>query len=427
MKNRRLLIALSFLLGCFITISCKKDTTDPNYSESKYVLMTLGDRESGNKSGYVTAFSSFPTGTVSNVGPGTLEGEGMGGWRVHGDMIFKMFTTASYSQGIEKLKVSKNGTVTVDKIISPKDPTEASKYNGTGNFVIESATSGYYWDASEPYRIQKFNPTTMENTGSMDFEEKVKERVTPDVAFAAIGQKFLALKGGKLFANLTYAKVKQQTSQIGFFDDLYTDVYIAVIDLATGSWESTTSIENTGSIAYINENQMYDFDDNGDLYIVTQGVHERGLGGKSKIARIKANETSVDKTWELNFSDFRAEDNGKFVNVFAKNGRLIVTLNTVTLSGGPTGNINSEDIWEFYSIDVDVPTTYNKIEGIPVGTNPGAAMLASEVDGNVYLRGASLNSGNGYYEYDYATNSATLAFSVNEGGALSGFHKVSAH
>lgn len=266
----------------------------------------------------------------------------------------------------------------------------------------------------------------MENTGSMDFEEKVKERVTPDVAFAAIGQKFLAIKGGKLFANITYAKDRQATSQIGFFDDLYSDVYIAVIDLATGNWESVTTIENTGSIAYINENHMYDFDDNGDLYIVTQGTHISGLGGKSKIARIKANETAVDKTWEMNFADFRAEDNGKFVNVFAKNGRLLITLNTVTLTGGGSGNINTADIWEFYSVDVNNPTTYNKIEGIPVGTNPGAAMLASEVDGKVYLRGASLNSGNGYYEYDYSTNSASLAFSVDVGGAVSGFHKVKA-
>ncbi len=418
---------LLLVLVCLAAISCKKDNNDnPNYSEHKYVLITLSDRVSGNKAGYISAFSTFPEGTISNVGAGSLEGEGMGGWRTYGDMIFKMFSTASNSQGIEKIKVAKDGTVTVDKTITPKDPTEASKYNGNGNLVIENATSGYYWDASEPYKIQKFNPTTMENTGSMDFEEKVKERVTPDVAFAAIGQKFLAIKGGKLFANLTYAKVKQATSQIGFFDDLYSDVYIAVIDLATGNWESVTTIENTGSIAYINENHMYDFDDNGDLYIVTQGTHINGLGGKSKIARIKANETAVDKTWEMHFSDFRPEDNGKFVNVFAKNGRLLITLNTVTLTGGGSGNINAADIWEFYSVDVNSPTTYNKIGGIPVGTNPGAAMLASEVDGKVYLRGASLNSGNGYYEYDYSTNSASLVFSVEVGGAVSGFYKVKA-
>src|SRR5690606_33119957 len=137
--------------------------------------------------------------------------------------------------------------------------------------------------------------------------------------------------------------------------------------------------------------------------------------------RIKAGETEIDPDWEMNFSDFRAADDGKFVNVFAKNGRLIVTLNTETLVGGPNGNINSEDIWKFYSVDVDNPTQYNEIEGIPVGTNPGAAMLASEVDGKVFLRGSSHASGNGYYIYDFDSNSAELAFSVDVGGAVSGF------
>lgn len=417
---------LGLLAGSLTLSSCGDDGPNPQQEAGdKYVVLTMSDRDARTKPGYITAFDEFPTETISNVGANSLEGEGMGGWRVYDNMIFKMFTTASNSQGIEKLKIAEDGTVTVDRIISAKNSTEASKYNGTGNLVIDNATSGYYWDASEPYKIQQFNPTTMQNTGSWDFEEKVKERETPDVAFAAIGQKFLAIKGGKLFANLTYAKVKPQESQIGFFDDLYTDIFIAVIDLATGTWESVTRIEDTGSIAYINENYMYDFDTNGDLYIVTQGTHINGLGGKSKIARIKASETEVDKDWELKFSDFRAADNGKFVGVFAKNGRLIFTLNTEGLTPGGSGNINNADIWEFYSLDVTAPTVYNKIEGIPVGTNPGAAMAVSEVDGKLYLRGSQVNGKNGYYEYDPATNSATLAFEVNVGGAVSGFTKIS--
>src|SRR5690606_28254675 len=107
-------------------------------------------------------------------------------------------------------------------------------------------------------------------------------------------------------------------SQVGFFDDFYSDVYIAVIDIATGNYEKTITIEDAGSIAYINENHMYDFDSNGDLYIVTQGTHPQGLGSNSKIVRIKAEATDIDNTWSLKFSDFRAEDNGKFVGVFAK-------------------------------------------------------------------------------------------------------------
>jgi len=273
-------------------------------------------------------------------------------------------------------------------------------------------------------KIQRFNPTTMSKTGSLDFTSVINERGAGESAIQlrAIGQKLLAIKNGKLFANITYAT--GTTQQQGQWDDFFPDVYIAVIDVATGAHEKTIKIEDTGSIAYINDNPMYDFDTNGDLYIVCQG--RSAAGGKSKIVRIKASETDIDNTWVSNFSDFRAEDNGKFVNVFAKDGRLIVTLNTTSLiAGGPTSNINSEDIWKFYSIDVNAPNTFNAITGIPVGLNPGAAMAVTEVDGKTLLRGATKNSdNNGYYEYNPSTNSATELFKINEGGVATGFTKI---
>src|SRR3546814_20821482 len=90
----------------------------------------------------------------------------MGGWRTYGNNIYKMFRTEDYVQGIEKINVAADGTVTSGAFISSKDPAAAAKYFGTGNFVIQDDNLGYYWDAAEPYKIQKFNPTTMVNTKS---------------------------------------------------------------------------------------------------------------------------------------------------------------------------------------------------------------------------------------------------------------------
>lgn len=426
MKSINKFAAILLMVTGMLGAACKKDsdtpTPDPQAKE-KYVLITLADRVSGTKAGFISTFDSYPTGTVSNASAGSLEGQGMGGWRVYNNMIFKMFRTSDYATGIEKINILADGTVQSGTFIASKDAAAAAKYFGTGNLVIENETSGYYWDAAEPTKIQKFNPTTMANTGSIDVSAAINERGVDinAITFRAVGQKLLAIKNGKLYASLTYAT--SPTSQIGFFDDYYPDVYIAVINLATGTFEKSIKIEDTGSLAYINENQMYDFDTNGDLYIVTQG--RSSLGGKSKIVRIKANETDIDKTWELKFTDFRAADNGKFVGVFAKNGRLILTLNTETLTGGGAGNINSADIWKFYSIDVnDASKTFKEITGMPVGTNPGAAMAAVEVDGKVLLRGSNKSGQNGYYEYNFANNSAALSFSVNVGGAVSGFHKI---
>ena len=83
---------------------------------------------------------------------------------------------------------------------------------------------------------------------------------------------------------------------------------------------------------------MYDFDSNGDLYIVTQGLS--ATGGKSKISRIKAGETDIDADWSLNMDDIT--EGGKFVSVFAKDGQLITLIPNAPLTGGPTGNINSK-------------------------------------------------------------------------------------
>lgn len=51
-------------------------------------------------------------------------------------------------------------------------------------------------------------------------------------------------------------------------------------------------------------------------------------------------------------------------------------------------------------------------------------MAAIEIDGKILLRGSTQAGENGYYEYNPSTNSATLSFSVNVGGGVSGFHKI---
>lgn len=424
MKKQFLRAAAALFSIAALFTACTKDDPAPRQdSQTKYVLMTLADRISGNKAGFISAFDEMPTGTISNAAPGSLEGQGMGGWRTYGNNIYKMFRTSDYATGIEKISVAADGTVTASQFISSKDQAAAAKYFGTGNFVIKDENLGYYWDAAEPTKIQKFNPTTMTaSLGSIDLTSVVNERGSDEdrIKFRSAGQKFLAIKGNKLYANLTYAK--SDINQVGFFDDFYSDVFIAVIDLENETYEKTISIKNTGSIAYINENHMYDHDTNGDLYIVCQG--RSAIGGQSKIVRIKANETDIDATWELDFAaDFTENYNGKFVGVFAKGGKLILTVNTEPLTGGPTGNINAADIWKFYSVDV-ATNDFTEITGVPVGTNPGAAMAAVEVDGKILLRGSTVNGENGYYEYNPANQSAELVFSVNVGGSVSGFHKI---
>lgn len=405
------MLSIASLSAC----SKKKDpAADPNKT-SKYVLMTMSENIL-TKPGYATAFDAIPTGNISNINTTSIQGMGMGGWRPWGNSLFKMFNTTGNELGIERLAVNSSGKVYVDKFLKAIDNTT----NGSGNFVVSTETTGFYWDGSAPLKIQKFNPASLARTGEIDLAAAVNERGSnePLILYRSIGQKFLAVKGGKLYANITYAKTNG--TQKGFWDDFYDDVYIAVIDIATGTYEKTITIKDTGSIAYINDNNMYSFDTNGDLYVVTQG--RSALGGKSKIIRIKAAATDIDKDWELKMDDILS--GGKFVNVYASNGKIITIIPTVPLTGGPSGNINFSEIWEYYTIDIATKVR-TKINGVPKVTNPGAAFGTIKVDDKVLLRvNAPSANLNGYFQLNSDFTSASTLFNVTEGGSISGFYKI---
>lgn len=410
-----LIIAIATITGLS---SCSKKGTDPApepTKTTKYVMITMSENVL-TKPGYATAFDAIPSGNVSNINSTSLQGMGMGGWRPFGNSLLKMFNSSGNELGIERLAVNNVNKVVVDKFLKALDNTT----NGSGNFVVSSASVGFYWDGSAPLKIQKFDPTALSRTGEIDLTAAVNERgvTEPGILYRSIGQKFLAVKGGKLYANITYAKTNG--TQKGFWDDFYNDVYIAVIDIATGVYEKTITIEDTGSIAYINDNSMYSFDTNGDLYLVTQG--RSALGGKSKIVRIKAAATDIDKTWELKMDDIMT--GGKFVNVFASNGKIITVIPTVALTGGATGNINFSEIWEYYTIDIATKNR-SKINGVPKVTNPGAAFGTIKVDDKLLLRvNAPSANLNGYYQLNADFSSASSLFNVTEGGSISGFYKI---
>jgi len=114
-------------------------------------------------------------------------------------------------------------------------------------------------------------------------------------------------------------------------------------------------------------------------------------------------------------------DQGKFVNVFAEAGRLVLTINNVPLTAGPTGNINSAEIWKFISVDIATKKAVD-IQGTPVSTNAGGAYPVFTLDGKTILRvNAPSKSIAGYYELK--GNVATELFAV-KGGNPSGFTKI---
>lgn len=404
-------ISIALFSGLLLGACADDDPVGPiGGDDTGYALLTMSENNL-TKPGYISVFSERPSGNISNVNATSVQGMGMGGWRTYGNWAFKMFNTSGNEKGIERLSFGKDRQITVSGFIKTNNTI-----NGSGNFVIQDESEGYYWDADNPLQIQTFNPTSMQRTGYIEVSEVAVEQ--EGVNFQAVGQHFLALKGGKLYADISYGK--NTGAQSGMFDDYFQDLHVAVIDIVAAKYEKTITYPETGGIAYINDNEMYSFDDNGDLYIVTQG--RSALGGKSKIVRIKASETDFDKNWEINMDDIT--EGGKFVTVYASNGKLITTVPTEKLTGGPTGNINFEEIWEFYTIDVNTRQA-NKIAGVPKSTNSGGAYATVKVDNKVLLRvNAPSQNVNGYFELSSDLSSASPLFNVTEGGSVSGLFKV---
>lgn len=412
---KRMLKGVTLVLTAgLLFVSCKKNnnenpTPDPT-AVSKYVIMTMSER-TPTKPGYVTSFDAITSGqSVSNIVAGkSLQGMGMGGWRPYKNWLFKMFNTDANEKGIERLTIAADGAVSKGAYLKT-----GNTLNGSGNFVVVDDAKGFYWDCDKPWEIQVFNPATVAHASTLGNYEDELKRDEAGILFQGVGQHFLAIKGGKLYADITYSKTSGAQSGM-FGSDFFEDVYIAVIDVATGNYEKTITIEDTGGIAYVNENNMYDFDTNGDLYIVCQG--RTTTGGKSKIVRIKSADTDIDADWALNIDDINTAK-GKFVTVFAKDGKLVTLMPNAELSAQ---NINTQDVWDFYSVDV-ASKAFTKITGVPSLTNPGAAFATVELDNKVLLRVTSIAGDNGYYELNGTAASKWLT--VTEGGSLSGIHKI---
>lgn len=406
-----LFVASAALTACNPT----KENVEPDGdSTHKYVIMT-GDHTTNIPPGAITLLDEFPTGTIEATQAGrSLNGRGMGGFRVHFDnWIFKMFKSDDGSRTIERLNVSSTG-ITADKYIAVGQTIPA----GSGNFVLLNETRGFYFDSDDPFKLQLFNPTSMERTGATPSYEAEITKSDAGITNTSIGRHFLAIKDGKLYANVNYSKGTANNT-IGVFQDFFNTLYIAIIDLETLVLEDIISYDGTANVAYFVDNKMYDFDDNGDLYLLTQGQSAGGVD--SKILRIKAGQHDFDRSWEVDMDAINGNI-GKFTTLFVKGGKIITAIPNEVLVGGPTGNINTGEIWKFHVINVNQPNTLQPIASLPFSRNTGAAYGTVEVDGKVLIR-INNSTFNGYYEMSSDWSSASPSFQVN-GNAVTGFAKV---
>ena len=101
-----------------------------------------------------------------------------------------------------------------------------------------------------------------------------------------------------------------------------------------------------------------------------------------------------------------------------KNGKIYIQLPNAPLTAD-FKNLATY-IWDYYAVDLST-LQKTKITGMPetryIHSNEQGI---TEIDGHIYLWLANKDE-NGYYELNTATNVATKAFSVTDGGLVSGF------
>ncbi|MCU0468047.1 MAG: hypothetical protein MUF58_05550 [Arcicella sp.] len=403
MKSTFLKLTVLALATLYVLSSCSKSETEATpEAPSNFIIAT--SVTTAPFSGYLTSFgSTIPTGSVSNIKTSSRQGNQLLGFRTFGKNAFRMNNDAG-ERGITKYEVDATGGLKEVGFIA----VDKAAF-GSGQFIIMDATSGFYWDpALGLLKLQKFNPTTMQRTGELDFTSKLQDNTKQ---YVSLGQNMIMAKDGKLYANIHYGT----TARKGYLDAQDGVIRLAVIDIATGNYEKTISINSGGrstQIGWFNENEMWDLGDDGHLYFCNLGA--LGAGG-STVHRIKKGESEIDANWILKMDDITK--NGFFHNLLIKGGKLYTRIPTEGIKPD-FSNIGNE-IWEYSAVDINTKAI-TKISGIPVVSFNGNANAIVEVNNEIYCMVVKASQNlNGFFKIT-GTN-ATQSFQVTEGGSVCGF------
>jgi len=331
------------------------------------------------------------------------------GGRVIGKTLYKLNGATSTELGITKFAINASQNVTnVGFLATPTNTYET-------NTLIVSDTEGYYWDlGAGGLKIQKFNPSTMQRTGELDFTS-----LSDGSSYEAAGQLILAKREDKLYVDLQHGS-RTQAWQVKPNEE---KVKIAVYNLTTNTVENVTEYAGATHLGLFADHVLWSIDEvTKDLYVVaigdmvTQTPH-------SKILRIKSGETEFDQTFELTISDYQYPSD--FNRIFAHNNKLYTTISgrpTSYYGGGQHGVTYRQDIWHWNEIDVN--TKRARRLNIPADNfycyqNPFLH------NGEIYfLSNNTTDNFSGVFQYNPDTGETKETFRLDGSGRLMGFEII---
>ncbi|HEY9560372.1 MAG TPA: hypothetical protein VIR29_06245 [Anseongella sp.] len=333
------------------------------------------------------------------------------GGRVLGKTLYKV-NSASNAQGVLKLNLNSEGDVVEDKFL----PSLSTSY--ISNYLVVSPTEGYYWDdVRGGLKVQKFNPTTMERTGEIDFSS-LSEGLPDESA----GQLILAKRDDKLYVDLLLGTKLAGDWQVSPENK---EVAIAVYDLTKDEIINVTKFAGTTNLGVFIDHVLWSLDEKtNDLYFAAVGDMKRQPSEyASKILRIKDGETDFDQNFSIDIEDYQFP--AEFNRLFVYDSKIYTTIpsRAVSYYGGTQHGVSyRSDVW--YWSEIDATTKKAKRLNIPADSFYGT-QNPFQHNGEIYfLSNNTTEEYSGVHQYDPATGVVKETFRLKESGRLNGFNII---
>ncbi|MBC3789197.1 DUF4374 domain-containing protein [Spirosoma utsteinense] len=397
MKNKIYSAAtiISISLSVFLT-ACDKNP-EPAQPEAavNYALMMTGGTYP-NQTTYFLGTKNMPTGTVETATAAEFTSSGM---------LFKYgkyayVTTFGAPATLRKYSFDQQGKPTeIASFI-----VQGLKTFGAVDFVSETeayaASNGY---GGVP-KLVKFNPTTMQITGTIDLTALQKKNATQVFYLSMVH------RDDQLFMGCNY--------QNGF-SNLADSVYVAVIGRTSGQVEKLISDGRTGMIwnggtasSFIASSLV--LDENGDIY-----VHGTGNGDKvpSGVIRIKKGTTTFDKDYFLNLKAATGAD--CLGLMYYGNGKALTCRSEDANNYPFDGETPS---YTYYKVDLTAKTSLGVLSKDIPPVFGSYAFTTKWDDNTVYLNVPAATS-NSIYSLNTGTGSVKKEFGLSS-GICNGFAKL---
>ncbi|MGN7809561.1 hypothetical protein [Flavobacterium sp. 22076] len=417
-RSNSLRSVLAGIAACMLLFSCSSND-DNNTPENGNNDDTLPKNETwiiyngaANWSGGVYALKDNKSREINLSGLPFLQVTSSLGGRTFEKSLFKVNDVSNAKQGINKMGLDASGKVVDQGFL----PSLSNAYET--NFLIASATEGYYWDRVRGgLKLQTFNPATMERTGEIDFTS-----LSEGQPLESIGQLIIAKRDNKLYLDLLLGDKASGNWQV---TPVVKEVAIAVYDLTAKKIENVTKMGNTTNLGVFIDHVLWSLDEvTGDLYFASVGdMKTQPSDYSSKILRIKKGEVNFDTTFAIDMKSYQFP--AEFNRLFAYNNKIYTTIPSRAVSyygGGQHGVRYRDDVW-FWN-EIDVTTKKATRLNIPPD-NFYTTQNPFFHNGDIYFLSNSTTDGfSGVNQYNPVTKEIKETFRLKESGRIQGFNII---